>query len=213
MQVEFIGETVVKRLTTRESQVPEAIAALRSEIGALSLLQGGPVPTLLGHGDDFLELALIPYPTLGRRLGRPSPKPFAEEWIEASFAALRTIHEKGIVHGDISINNVAIGDDAEVTFLDFGLSVWSQSPPRDGAFRGTLAYVAPEVAHGGIPTRASDAFSLAATLAHYIRGAPLRDGTEFAAVLLQAAEEPVDTTGLPERLVGALAFDPSLRQW
>ncbi len=212
MQVEFLAETVVKRLTTRERGVAEAEAALRSEIGALRMLQGCAVPRLVEEGPDFLEIALIPYPTLGRRLARP-PEPLPENAISNAFRELLRVHERGVVHGDLSVGNVALSDASDITFLDFGLSVWSESPPRDGAFRGTLAYVAPEVARGEVPTRASDAFSLAAAFAHFIRRAPLRDGTEFAAVLLHAAEEPVDTAGLPEILVRALAFDSSSRQW
>lgn len=211
MQVEFLTDSVVKRLTTRERTVPEAIAQFRSEVGALRHLQGCCVPRLIEEGDDFYEMSLVPYPTLGRRLKEPGDLDPA--WIEKAFEALAIVHARGVVHGDLSVGNVAISDDGDVTFLDFGLSVWVESPPRDGAFRGTLAYVAPEVARGEIPTRASDAFSLAAAFAHYVRRAPLRDGTEFAAVLLHAAEEPVDTTGLPDRLVRALSFDSAARQW
>ena len=212
MQVEFLAESVVKRLTTRERGAPEAEAALRSEIGALRVLQGCAVPRLVDEGPDFLEIELIPYPTLGRRLARP-PEPLHPRAISNAFTELLRIHERGVIHGDLSVGNVASSDAGAVTFLDFGLSVWSGSPPRDGAFRGTLAYVAPEVARGEVPTRASDAFSLAAAFAHFIRRAPLRNGTEFAAVLLDAAEVPIDTAGLPEILVAALAFDPSSRQW
>jgi eukaryotic-like serine/threonine-protein kinase len=77
--------------------------------------------------------------------------------------------------------------------LDFDLAWWRSSPPRnDGAFRGTVTYVAPEVARGEMPTQRSDLFSLGAILLHLATGvAPRTVTSSLGAALLIAGESPL----------------------
>ena len=78
-----------------------------------------------------------------------------------------------IVHADLSPANLALDDaGARAVLLDLELASWRGAPPpRDGAFRGTVAYCAPETARGEAPTVASDLFALAATFLHAVTGA------------------------------------------
>ena len=86
--------------------------------------------------------------------------------------------------------------------LDLELASWRGGSARDGAFRGTIAYVAPEVARGEPPTIASDLFALAATFLHATTGAPPREGPSLAAVLAAAAERPL----LDERHIAGIGL-------
>ena len=219
MNVEILETTVEKRLTPRERDEPEAAAQLHSEAALLVALRGtGLAPRLLASGADFLRLERLPFPTLAMRMEQGV---IDKSWLGhaaiRAFEALARLHgakdERGwlrVVHADLSPGNLVI-EDAAVVFLDFGLSAWRQSPPRDGAFRGTLAYAAPEIARGEPPTPTSDVFALAASFVHALRGAAPRVGASFAAVLARAAEEPLDTTGLDPGLAACLAHDPSER--
>lgn len=209
MPVVFADDHVEKRLTSREAGEPEAVARLRAEASLLGRLSGlGITPRLLASGEDgggpWHRLERIGVSTLAGRLERVSG-PLDPAWIErasqAMFRALAALHEAAdalgpldVVHADLSPANVAIDDDASrVVLLDLDLACWREGPPRDGAFRGTIAYVAPEVARGERPTRASDLFALAATLLHAVTGAPPRSGggSSFAALLAAAAEAPL----------------------
>jgi serine/threonine protein kinase len=194
-----------KRLSTRESAEPEAAARLRAEALLLKALAGGATPRLVDAGEDergpWLQTEKLPFPTLAQRLGTEAALDTA--WIEratrAAFTALAVLHEAsdtsgplGIVHADLSPANVAIDDDgSRAALLDLDLAHWRGASSRDGAFRGTIGYCAPELARGETPTVASDLFALAATLVHAITGAVPRTGSSFAALLGAAAERPL----------------------
>src|SRR5690606_23931286 len=107
-----------------------------------------------------------------------------------------------------------------VVVLDLGLAFWSGAPPRDGAFRGTIAYAAPEVARGELPTEQSDLFSLAAVFLHAATGEHPHEERSFAAALTSVGEVPL----LAERhralasrgpghaaMIRCLAHDPAER--
>lgn len=224
MRVTEVSPNVVeKRLPDRRRHEPEAIAAMRHEAFVLRALAGRGAPRLVDTGDDergpYLRMEKIQAPTLAERLEtqRTSLDPtWIDRAIRAAFTALADVHEAtwggeplGIVHGDLAPANVAVDDTVErAVLLDFELAHFRGASNRDGAFRGTLAYAAPEVAGGAPPTHASDLFALAATFLHVLTGAPPRTGASFAAALVAAAERP-----LPREVRGALlGRSPALAQ-
>jgi serine/threonine protein kinase len=199
-----------KRLSTRERAEPEATARLRDEAELLAALGGRVTPALAGTGEDergpWLRTAKVPFPTLAQRIDaavRRGGGALDSAWIEraarAAYAALAELHEAAdasgalqIVHADLSPANIAIDDaGARVVILDLDLATWRGAAARDGAFRGTVAYAAPEIARGEAPAAATDLFAMAATLLHAITGAAPRVGPSLAAMLAAAAEQPI----------------------
>lgn len=197
-----------KRLSTRERTEPEAVARLRAEADLLAALGGKVTPRLVDAGEDergpWLRMEKIAFPTLAHRLAAATSAAALEgAWIErailAAFAALAELHDASdgagplaIVHADMSPANLAVDDAGDrAVLLDLGLAAWRGGPARDGAFRGTVSYCAPEIARGEVPTVASDLFALAATFLHATTGSPPRDGPSLAAVLAVAAERPL----------------------
>jgi serine/threonine protein kinase len=232
MKVEIIrdGDAIVveKRLSRREVGEPEAVASLRAEAALLEALGGRPTPRLVAAGDDFIRTAHVPFPTLAGRLDQAADAMFVETVVRVSLIALAALHEAedatgplDIVHVDISPANLAVAQDgSEVVILDLGLAIHRGSPPRDGAFRGTALYAAPEVARGERPTVQSDLFSLGATLLHVATGEPPRSQKSLAALIAAAAETPIVDTpraALAARgpghaaLIACLAHEPADR--
>jgi serine/threonine protein kinase len=219
-----------KRLSTRERSEPEAVARLRAEADLLAWLGGRVTPRLLDTGEDergpWLRTERVPFPTLAERLedaARRGTNALEGAWIERAvrmaYTALAELHEAAdhegalqIVHADLSPANLAVDDDAaRVVLLDLDLATWRGSAVRDGAFRGTVAYAAPEIARGETPTPASDLFAMAATFLHAVTGAPPRVGPSLAALLGVAAEHPLlhalqDPAELAGRGVGHAAL-------
>ena len=146
------------------------------------------------------------------------------DWVvrvgRAAFRALAVLHRAGVTHGDPSPDNVvAPADGASAVLVDLGLGTWPGAPPLpEGPFRGTLGYVAPEVARGEAIHAGSDLFSLAATLLHVASGLAARPASSEAARLLSAGEDPVDAwaaraardlpAGAARALVACCRFDP-----
>lgn len=204
-----------KRLSTRERDEPEATARLRGEAELLAALGGRFTPALVGTGADergpWLRTERVPFATLAQRLdeaARRGTSTLDAAWIEravrVAYAALAELHEAAdhqgalrIVHADLSPANVAVDDAAErAVIIDLDLATWRGAAARDGAFRGTVAYAAPEIARGEAPSAASDLFAMAATFLHAITGAPPRSGPSLATLLASAAERPLfDASG------------------
>lgn len=203
------------------------IDAFRHEVKILKALAGRGTARLVAAGEDnegaYVATEWSDFPALtGRRI--------EVDAIRAIVGALVSIAEasdqKGpfaIVHGDLSPANVLLANDgAHALVVDFGLAcsrLYRPDPNAFRTFRGTLAYAAPEVARGEIPTHASDLFSLAAVIAHCLTGIPIRAHATGAPLLAEAGEKAPDLSGLSGEPNGAvvdvlracLSFDPADR--
>jgi serine/threonine protein kinase len=205
---------VCKRLGPRavgEAWMRERLAA---EGRLLELLAGQGAPRLVASGEDafgpWLVMEAIVWPALSARAARPDPR-----WLEgatgAAFHALAMVHHAGVVHGDVSPDNVLASDDAAgAVLIDFGLALGPSMPPMPaGPFRGTLVYAAPEVARGEPFDARADLFALAASLLQVWSGESPR-GTAGEAAMLRAAGEE-DITAWAERAARGLAREVARR--
>jgi eukaryotic-like serine/threonine-protein kinase len=188
---------VCKRLTPRaraEGWMRERLAAEGRLLGRLG---GQGAPRLVAAGEDgagpWVVMAYVPWATLAMRVGRVEAR-WVERAARAAFEALAAVHAAGVVHGDIRPENVLASDDGSRAMLvDFGLARAADMPPMPpGPFRGTLAYAAPEVARSEPFDGRADVFSLAASLLHAASGEAPRATTSGPAMLLAAAEEPIE---------------------
>jgi eukaryotic-like serine/threonine-protein kinase len=123
--------------------------------------------------------------------------------------ALAAVHALGIVHGDVKPGNVLITEAGDAKLTDFGVAraLWGDETISDsGLFRGTPAYVAPEVARGAKPLPPADVFSLGATLFAAAEGvSPLGSGDNPLTVVWRAASGHVAAPSSPGPLGAALS--------
>lgn len=87
---------------------------------------------------------------------------------------LAAAHRRGILHRDIKMSNVFLGNDGSVKLIDFGLAKIAGCQrarlTRPGDLLGTPRYMAPELWRGAPATRQSDVFALGVTLYHLVTG-------------------------------------------
>lgn len=129
--------------------------------------------------------------------------------------AVAFAHARGIVHRDIKLENVRIGDFGEVYLLDWGVAK-KLDAPSSGRIVGTPVHMAPEMTFGDADER-SDVFLLGAALHEALTGRPRHDAKDLVAVLRIArrAEPYTYDAKVPRELASILnracAFDPTER--
>ncbi|HVZ88134.1 MAG TPA: serine/threonine-protein kinase [Polyangia bacterium] len=136
-------------------------------------------------GRAFLSMELAEGGTLRSQLaeGAAGARPLADRLADARAVAagVAAIHAAGIVHRDLSPQNVLRMKDGRLVVSDFGLATDS----FDGASSihgGTVAYMAPEVLRGGRASMAADIWSLGAVIHEVVFGERLRWDAKSAEV-------------------------------
>ena len=76
----------------------------------------------------------------------------------------------GLVHRDVSPNNILLGADGTVKLSDFGIAKDTRVSTLSGSMRGTVTYMAPEQCRGHAFDRRADVFSLGVILFELVTG-------------------------------------------
>lgn len=87
-------------------------------------------------------------------------------------SALAHAHENHIVHRDIKPQNILIDENGVVKITDFGIAValTSTTITQTNSFLGSVHYLSPEQARGGMATKKSDIYSLGIVMFELITG-------------------------------------------
>jgi len=133
-------------------------------------------------------------------------------------------HVMGVVHRDISPDNLMLGFDGHVKVIDFGIALVRnrQAPVTElGTLKGKPPYMSPEQVKNEAIDRRSDVFSLAVVLHELLAGRPLFQGDSIYAVARAVEHQPIPPPsrvrgqalppGLDDVVLGALERDLALR--
>ena len=133
-------------------------------------------------------------------------------------------HLLGVVHRDISPDNLLLGFDGHIKVIDFGIALVKnrQAPVTEfGTVKGKPPYMSPEQVKNEAMDRRSDVFSLAVVLHELLTGQALFDGDSIFAIAraveLSEIKPPSIVRGEPLPLgldavvMNALDRDPSRR--
>lgn len=155
-----------------------------------------------------------------RQLGVRIPGGVWRLWVEGIWSGLSYLHEKGIVHRDVSPGNVLLGRTGVVKLSDFGVSR-AVSAGRDGGddgLAGKAGYLSPERARGEEATASSDLFAAAVISAELLLGRRMFEGGREENPLDRVREFdgsrldfPGTDPGLADALRTGLASDPGNR--
>ncbi|MEN8163135.1 MAG: TonB family protein [Acidobacteriota bacterium] len=99
----------------------------------------------------------------------------------------------GLVHRDVSPQNVLISNDGDIKLCDFGIAKAASkaSHTRAGALKGKLQYMSPEQAWGRSIDHRSDIFSLGLVLYEMLTGSKLFAGDSELSILEQVRNPKV----------------------
>ena len=199
----------------------QALGRFQREAKAASGLNHPNIVTIyeLGHleGTYYIAMELICGDTL-RTLISSGPVPFRKTIIIATQIAdaLAKAHELSLVHRDLKPDNLMVTNDGTVKILDFGLAKLRDQPvdPQGltsltdpGTIMGTLGYMSPEQANGGIVDFRSDQFSFGAVLYEMLNEQPAFQGKGRAEIMAAILRDQ------PERLHAAKLQVPAPFFW
>ncbi len=163
--------------------------------------------------------------TLKEKLADHGPYPEADaiSLLVRVAAGLKCAHEKGVVHLDISPNNILIDKDNRPHIMDFGLArlnVMTDKQPGDQTVAGTPRYMSPEHFNEAELTPATDVFALGLVCYEFLTGTPAMNQQSIAAIIAAVQAADIDWSRLQARSISPelsailrdmLQADPSAR--
>jgi eukaryotic-like serine/threonine-protein kinase len=222
---------VIKRILDGLGTDPEFVSMFLDEARLAAQLNHPNIVQIFDLGEEagafYIAMEYLPGENLssvvrtGQRQGRPLPLAHAVRIIASAAEGLGYAHAKGgpdgallgIVHRDVSPQNLLVTYDGGVKVLDFGIAKAStrESQTLVGQVKGKAAYMSPEQARGQSLDGRSDIFSLGIILFELVTRSRLFKFPEpLAALQAVASEEPLPLAHtrnpeVPEALSGIIA--------
>jgi serine/threonine-protein kinase len=158
------------------------------------------------HGESLSKLVRA-----AKTRGETVPLPITCAILIDTLHGLHAAHEAndergqplGIVHRDISPQNLLVGTDGITRIADFGIAkaAGRSQTTQDGSIKGKLSYMAPEqVTHGKV-SRVTDVFAASVVLWELLTGQRLFEGGNQAESLFRVMSQPIPA---PSSLVPSL---------
>jgi serine/threonine protein kinase len=237
--VGFSRTVAIKRLHPQFAVDPEFVSMFLDEARLAARIRHPNVVSTLDvvalEGELMLVMEYVQGESLSRLIhqlktrGEKLPVRIAISIMSGILSGLHAAHEAksergealGLVHRDMSPQNVLVGVDGVARVLDFGIAkaTGRVQTTRDGQFKGKLAYVAPEQLKGNPVDRRTDVYAASVILWEMLTLHRLFKGdTEFEVmnkVMSNAVTRPSQHVQLPpgldELVMRGLAGDPAER--
>jgi serine/threonine-protein kinase len=225
----FLGSPrVIKVVHPHISGNTDAKDRFLREARAATKIQHQNVATLhdfasLPDGAHYMVWEFIAGENLAQRLRARGPLP-PRQAVRITLQALRgldAIHRAGIIHRDISPENLMITADDEVKIIDLGVAKVEDtdavSSTRTGIFVGKLRYAAPEqlgfIPEGEKIDARADLYAMAMVLVELLTGRPPYEATSpHEYFMLHAVEPRKQTVSLPIEMPGSTALQAVLEK-
>ena len=188
----------VKRLRRGHARDPELTARLIEEARVLARLSHPNIVTMLDAGVDredvYLVLELVEGATLAALLERRTPADplgatLAIEIGAQVSAALAHAHPMGLIHRDVSPENLLIDESGTVKLTDFGIArALDRAATQNAVVQGKLPYVAPEQLRGTEYDHRVDLHALGAVMHVIACGRPPYQGDSDAEIVFRLLE-------------------------
>src|SRR5437016_4366985 len=214
-----LGRKIAIKLLPAEFRDKERLHRFRQEARAASALNHPNILTIhqisQAEGRYFIATEFVDGETLRQRMRRSRLS--LGEVIEIATqvgGALMAAHQAGIVHRDIKPENIMLRRDGYVKVLDFGLAkLTEQHEPTaraqavnnvnisSGLVMGTVKYMSPEQARGGLVDPRSDIFSFGVVLYEMIAGrGPFEGATSSELIAAILKKDPPPLTNVPDEI-------------
>ncbi len=237
----FSRTVAIKRLHPQFARDPEFVAMFLDEARLAARVQHPNVVSVLdvvaAEGELFLVMDYVHGESFAKlhKAARESEKPppprivtaIASNMLDGLHAAHEARNERGdplgLVHRDVTPQNVMVGADGVARMLDFGIAKASQyahATTREGQIKGKVNYMAPEQVSGEHVDRRTDVYAASVMLWEALTGKRFMPIGEFIAtaqlILTRDHPKPSEINpAVPKELddviLKGLARDPEQR--
>ncbi|MBX3214105.1 MAG: serine/threonine protein kinase [Labilithrix sp.] len=238
--VGFSRTVAIKRLHPHYAKDPEFVTMFLDEARLCGRIRHpNVVPTLdvvTTQGEIFIVMEYVAGEALSKLMKAAAsknvlmPPRVAATIMSSVLHGLHAAHqtkdehgrELGIVHRDVSPQNILVGGDGTARVLDFGVAkaAGRMQTTRDGQLKGKIAYMPPEQLSGAPVNRQVDIYAASVVLWEALTGRRLFDGETEAIVLARAIEGCIDPPSthnaflepaIDAVVLRGLARDPEMR--
>lgn len=126
------------------------------------------------NGMQYLVMEYVKGMDLKVYIQKHFPIPYQEviNIMEQVLSAVRVAHDHNIIHRDLKPQNILIDEDGNAKITDFGIAVAmsENSLTQTNTVLGSVHYLSPEQARGGMATKKSDIYSLGIILYELLTG-------------------------------------------
>ncbi|MBP0974504.1 MAG: serine/threonine protein kinase, partial [Oscillospiraceae bacterium] len=223
------NKTVAVKILKKEfAENEEFLRRFRNESKAIAVLSHPNIVKIYDVGFSeriqFIVMEYIDGITLNEYMEQQGQLGWkdAAHFILQILRALQHAHSKGIVHRDIKPQNIMMLRDGTIKVMDFGIAKFAREDGKTGTDQaiGTVHYISPEQARGGVTDAKSDIYSVGVMLYEMLTGKkPFdTDNPVSIAVMHMQAKVPLPSTirpdiqiGLEEIILKAMEKDPADR--
>lgn len=113
--------------------------------------------------------------------------------MEQILSAIALAHKKQIIHRDLKPQNILVDSAGNCKITDFGiaLALTETSVTQTNTLLGSVHYLSPEQARGGVATKQSDIYALGIILYEMLTGDVPFDGESAVSIALQHFQEEI----------------------
>ncbi|KIL47669.1 Stk1 family PASTA domain-containing Ser/Thr kinase [Jeotgalibacillus campisalis] len=186
LRLDYVNETDSMKRFQREAQ------------SATSLTHSNIVSMYdVGDEDDqyYLVMEYVEGMTLKEYIQHHSPVPMKDaiKIMSQLTSAISHAHHNGIIHRDIKPQNILVDNNGDIKITDFGIAMAlsATSITQTNSVMGTVHYLSPEQARGGIATKKSDIYSLGIVMFELITGRLPFEGESAVSIALKHLQSDI----------------------
>ncbi|WP_339232995.1 Stk1 family PASTA domain-containing Ser/Thr kinase [Geobacillus sp. FSL W8-0032] len=200
----------------------------RREAQAATSLNHEHIVSIYDVGEEegvyYIVMEYVQGSTLKQYIQQHAPLPVEQALsiMDQLTSAIAHAHENGIIHRDIKPQNILLDEHGRVKVTDFGIAVAMSGTTitQTNSVLGSVHYLSPEQARGGIATEKSDIYSLGVVMFELLTGRLPFSGESAVSIVLKhlQAETPSPRAWNPEIpqsveniVLKAMAKDPFYR--
>ncbi|KXG10503.1 Serine/threonine-protein kinase PrkC [Anoxybacillus sp. P3H1B] len=186
-------EVAIKILRFDFSNDEQFIKRFRREAQAATSLNHENIVSIYDVGEDegiyYIVMEYVRGFTLKQYIQQHAPLHVAKalDIMEQLTSAISHAHANGIIHRDIKPQNILIDEEGNVKITDFGIAVALSSTTitQTNSVLGSIHYLSPEQARGGIATEKSDIYSLGIVMFELLTGHLPFSGESAVSIILK----------------------------